>query len=838
MKLGQSFPHKKYLLILLGISVFLGSIIGIVNITANYVKLSRESALYDLKGQLTAGAEQLQFYYNSLRSDVLRIQRYLSNRSMKVDKELYRYLKFVKDARPEAIRAILILDTHGDVIAGTDPALLQVNLGRCKYYKKVRQTPREVYLSEALNLSNACCSRLIPKVFKDTLDTGFEIHAGVHSQGVFKGSVVFILKGEPFFSRYSTAIATLTSGYGFIVQEDGRILHHREVELRGRLLTELPESSDMAKAHHLLKNEEGEIVAPRGIGKHMMVTSELYLENQRWILGISTITSTVAQKALTFIFTLSGVVVILGIIIFGLVFALIRLGRAEEDLAAEKERLGVTLRSIGDGVIATDKKGTVVLINKVAEALTGWTQEDAIGKPLDRVFHIINEKTRVPCENPHERVCRTGEIIVLANDTLLMARDKNERIIAHSGAPIRDRDGTIIGVILVFRDITEQHRMEQELQKASKLESVGILAGGIAHDFNNILTAILGNIQLAKMHVKPENKLSEILGDARDASLRAKSLTQQLLTFSKGGRPILKSASIEKLLKDTTRFALRGSNVRCEFFISETLQPVEVDEAQISQVINNLVINSQQAMPEGGTITVHAENMAKGTKYTDRGLPLGDGEYVKISIRDQGIGISREHLQKIFDPYFTTKQKGSGLGLATSYSIIKKHNGYMTVESETGAGTTFFIYLPASQKKIVTSTDNKEQSLKGEGRVLVMDDEEPIRKLANRILTGLGYEVAVASNGAEAIELYKKAKESDSSFDAVVMDLTIPGGMGGKETVQKLIEIDPEVKAIVSSGYSNDPVMADFRKYGFKGCVIKPYESTDLGKTLLRVVRG
>lgn len=508
---------------------------------------------------------------------------------------------------------------------------------------------------------------------------------------------------------------------------------------------------------------------------------------------------------------------------------------AEAALAAEKDRLAVTLRSIGDGVICTDAAGNVVLMNRVAEELTGWREEEAIGKPLTEVFHIINEKTRKRCDNPVEKVLETGGVVGLANHTVLVSRDGTERILADSGAPIRGKDGEIIGVVLVFRDVTERRKMEEELQRVEKLESIGILAGGIAHDFNNILMGILGNISLAKMDAKPEDKVFERLTEVERASLRAKDLAQQLLTFSRGGAPIKKTASVAELLKDSVTFALRGSNVRCEFSLPDDLWPVEVDEAQINQVINNLIINAEQAMPEGGIINVRAENMVVGT---EQGLPLKEGRYVKIAIEDQGIGILKEHLPRIFDPYFTTKQKGSGLGLATSYSIIKRHDGYITVESQLGVGTTIYIYLPASEKPISKSEGKEEKLNLGQGKVLLMDDEEIVRKVAGKMLEHLGYEVEFAKDGAEAIELYKKAKESGEPFDAVIMDLTIPGGMGGKEAIQRLLEIDPQVKAIVSSGYSNDPIMSNFIEYGFSGVVVKPYKIEDLSKTLHEIMKG
>jgi PAS domain S-box-containing protein len=509
--------------------------------------------------------------------------------------------------------------------------------------------------------------------------------------------------------------------------------------------------------------------------------------------------------------------------------------KAQEALAAEKERLDVTLRSIGDGVIVADTEGKVVLMNQVAEQLTGWTFEEAAGRPLADVFHIINEDTRERCENPAERVLETGRIVGLANRTVLVSKNGIERFIADSGAPIRDAKGDALGVILVFRDMTEERRAEQELLRAEKMESVGVLAGGIAHDFNNILTLILGNISLAKTVTDAESKAFELLSHAEKACWRARDLTQQLLTFAKGGAPVRKTITLSSIIRDATAFALSGSNVRCDFSIPEGLWPVEADEGQISQVINNLVINADQAMPSGGLIRISAENV---NLSPESGLPLPPGKYVRLAVRDQGIGISKEHLPKIFGPYFTTKQKGSGLGLAMAYSVVKNHDGHITAESQLGVGSTFFIHLPASEKEIAREKPLEEKSFVGQGRVLVMDDRGGVRQLAHCILTNRGYEVVVAKNGAEVIELFERAKKSRRPFHAVILDLTVPDGMGGKETIEKLLSIDPNVKAIVSSGYSDDPVMADFAKYGFSAAIAKPYGVQELAAIVHRVISG
>jgi len=499
-----------------------------------------------------------------------------------------------------------------------------------------------------------------------------------------------------------------------------------------------------------------------------------------------------------------------------------------ETLSEEKERLAVTLRSIGDGVITTDIEGRIVSINRAAESLTGWTLEEAAGNPLDQVFHIINEQSRERCENPVDKVIQTGKIVELANHTALISRDGTERIISDSGAPILDPKSKTIGVVLVFRDVTEKEKIRKEVSKVQKLESLGILAGGIAHDFNNLLTAILGNISIAKILAQPGDQISEKLTAAEKASVRAKDLTQQLLTFSKGGAPVKKATSIGDLIKDSVSFVLSGSNVGCKFDIADDLWPVEVDEGQISQVISNLVINAQQAMPEGGIITVSCKNISLGENMA---VKLKKGEYLQFVIRDQGIGIQKEYLDKIFDPFFTTKEQGRGLGLATVFSIIKNHEGYITAESEAGAGTTFSVYLPALESQLISKrVDNIP--IQGKGKVLVMDDEEMVRNVAGEMLKMLGYHVEFSSNGVEAIAFHKKAKESAEPFDVVIMDLTIPGEMGGKEAMSKLLEIDPGVKAVVSSGFSTDPIMADFKKYGFSGVITKPYRIQEMSEAM------
>ena len=503
--------------------------------------------------------------------------------------------------------------------------------------------------------------------------------------------------------------------------------------------------------------------------------------------------------------------------------------RVAEALAAEKERLSVTLRSIGDGVITTDTDGRVVLLNRAAEKLTGWTQEEAAGRPLAEVF-VVREAPYV-----REAVNMSGAVVTGGgpdHQAVLIGRDTREWAVATGITPIRDANGQVQGTAVVFRDVTDAQRLEEERQKASKLESVGLLAGAIAHDFNNILTAIMGNISLAKLYTSAGEQVFDRLEEAERAALWAKDLTQQLLTFSKGGAPVKRPIEIGSVVRDSAEFASRGSNILCEVSVNAQVI-VEADEGQIRQVVHNLGLNAQQAMPEGGRVWVSIDEVRR-TAYDGHGLV--PGRYAEVVCRDEGVGISKENQARIFDPYFTTKLKGSGLGLATSYSIVRKHNGIITVESEPGQGAAFRILLPASDMRLPSLVDTVGRVRRGHGRILIMDDESFIRDVLGRLFTHFGYEVGYAKDGAEALAAYKGAVEEDRPYHVVIMDLVIPGGMGGREAVRKLLEFDPKAKVIVSSGYSNDPIMANYRHYGFCEAVSKPYRNEELRTVVQKVL--
>ena len=476
-----------------------------------------------------------------------------------------------------------------------------------------------------------------------------------------------------------------------------------------------------------------------------------------------------------------------------------------------------------------DKNNRYIRVNKAVAEVIGLPIKKIIGKKDKELFkgklHFLQD------DLDDLKEIRNGNPVL--NKEEICLTEHGSRILLVNKIPHRNIDGKTEGIIGFALDITDRRRLEEEQNKASKLESLGLLAGGIAHDFNNILTAILGNISLGEALVNKDDEIYRRLKEAENACFRAKDLTQQLLTFSKGGAPIKTTASISDLIKESAWFALSGSNIRCEFNITEDLWCAEVDEAQIIQVINNLAINAKQAMEGQGKIKITAENFIS----RDNGsAALKEGKFIKISIEDQGHGIAEEHLPKIFDPYFSTKAQATGLGITTAWSIIKRHGGYLTVESKKDVGTKFEIYLPASTQPLKQGEKAPKQAKTIKAKVLVMDDEEIVRKVAGNLLEHLGHEVTFARDGKEAITLYKRSKKTKRPFDLLILDLTVPDGMGGKKTLEKLLDFDPDVKAIISTGYSNDPVLSDYKNIGFKGFIIKPYKIDQLSDILKKVL--
>jgi signal transduction histidine kinase/ActR/RegA family two-component response regulator len=492
---------------------------------------------------------------------------------------------------------------------------------------------------------------------------------------------------------------------------------------------------------------------------------------------------------------------------------------ALEKAEAEHSKLEAILAAIGDGISIQDRNFKVLYQNKVQKEMAG----DHVGKFCYEAYEQRSEPCRgCPVEASFfdSRVHKAERSATRGNDT---------QYVEITASPIINHKGEVYAGIEVVRDVTNRKRMTEEILKAQKLESIGLLAGGIAHDFNNLLAAILGNISLAKTYAASDSKVMAKLEAAEKASLRGRELTKQLLTFSKGGTPVKKVMNINRLVRESSIFSLPGAGVKCIFALSDGLWPVEVDASQLSQVVNNLVINAGQAMPEGGLIHVSTENIMLSPGNSTF---LAPGKYVCIGFTDQGQGIGAGHLSRIFDPFYSTKTGGTGLGLATAFSIIKNHGGHITVKSSPGAGAKFQIYLPAVEKGIEPPPAKDDELFTGQGRILFMDDDAAVRILAQDMLQHLGYKIVLANNGMEAVNIYKAAMEENNPFDAVILDLEVPGGMGGSEAGRKILTINPAARILVSSGYSNESVMANLGKYGFVGIIPKPYKIQELSRKL------
>lgn len=512
------------------------------------------------------------------------------------------------------------------------------------------------------------------------------------------------------------------------------------------------------------------------------------------------------------------------------------LHQAQTERTNQTRWFTTTLKNIPDGILTTDQVGTVTFMNPAAESLTGWTGDQAVGKPLTMVFHPGDTGAEDHIQEVLKQVLATKEIHHMDTPTAFGTLGERTRLFVYSAAPIVSDIGHCLGAVFICRDMTSRVQALENHEKANKLESLGLLAGGIAHDFNNLLTAILGNLSLAKMVVNQEEHLYQWLSEAERASLRAHQVTGQLVTFATGGQPVKKPVNLSALIRESTYFLLHGSKVQWTLHLPNDLWPVSGDEAQLSQVLQNLILNASQSMPHGGTLTVQGENL-----LCERPMPESDESpaspsFVKITIIDQGEGIAKEDLSKIFDPYFTTKQDGRGLGLATTYGILRNHGGNISVNSETGHGTRVEMVLPASSEPLSHKQAEEGDPIPGKGRLLIMDDNEGVRMVLEAMLIHLGYEVEVTKDGQQTLAQFQKAKEAGRPFQAVILDLTVPFGMGGRETMKHLLALDSQTKAIVSSGYSEDAILSRFQEFGFVGRISKPYKLFDLSREVHRVI--
>lgn len=509
------------------------------------------------------------------------------------------------------------------------------------------------------------------------------------------------------------------------------------------------------------------------------------------------------------------------------------------DLQKSEARYRMVVERISDVIWVMDLEGSKFsYISPSLERLLGYSgyaldtlSPNTILMPASMVTlrEAIKQERAHHQSHPHER-----------NRSFLLVLEHQHRNGSSVWAEVRgslllDKHNLPIGITGVTRDVTERKKIEEEKQRleaqllrSQNLESVGNLAGGIAHDFNNFLTTILGNITLTKQILPSSNQPQSYLERAERAALHAKHLTHQLLTFSRGGDPIKQTVGLHELIKESSELALSGSSLICQTWADPNLWIIEADPGQINQVMQNLLMNAIHAMPQGGSITIRAENLQLSDPDINSPLPLSPGPYVKVTITDEGIGIAEDHLPKIFEPYFTTKSAGQGLGLASTYAIMKKHAGHVAVESQVGGGTTFILYFPASPRATPSPKSLNLDIRQGQGKILVMDDEESIRMMVGEMLSHCGYEVRMAKDGEEALALYQQAMDSHTPFLLVILDLTVPGKLGGMGTLARLRQLDPQVKALVSSGYSNDPIMANYASHGFVGVITKPYSLIEL----------
>ncbi len=508
-----------------------------------------------------------------------------------------------------------------------------------------------------------------------------------------------------------------------------------------------------------------------------------------------------------------------------------------DSLEKSEERFRSVTESAKEIIITTDLEGKIIQLNRSACDNFWYTADEIVGKSVETIIPELMENARfLGIIEPDS----SEDFWQIESNFEIQGFRKNgsEFPLDLSISIWKTSEGKFLTVI--GRDITERRQMEDELLKIAKLESLGVLAGGIAHDFNNVLMAIIANISLVKMHIPTGGRVYDLLLDMERAAMGAKSLTQQMLTFSKGGAPLKKIVSIVELLEVTADFVLRGSNIKCSFNIHPDLLDVNIDLEQINQVISNLVINAKQAMNKGGTIEIAASNITVGKFGEESGEIrlerfLKPGRYVKVSVKDNGSGIREEEISRVFDPFYSSKRGGSGLGLSSSFSIMRKHDGYIDVESDPGKGADFHFYLPAVTAASETGKKTPDRQ-ECAGRILIMDDRLMILDTVSELLEGFGYEVEISQNGTEAVEKYSRAMESGKPFDAVIMDLIVPGEMGGLEATRNILKIHPEARIIVSSGYSTDPIMANYKEHGFFNMLPKPYSIAEMDKILKQAI--
>lgn len=512
---------------------------------------------------------------------------------------------------------------------------------------------------------------------------------------------------------------------------------------------------------------------------------------------------------------------------------------AHKDLKDKEENLSITLNSIGDGVISTDAEGMVTRMNPIAEKLTGWSIAEAFGKPMTEVFIILHAQTREPVENPIEKVLATGKTVGLANHTVLVAKDNSSYQIADSAAPIRSEQGNILGVVLVFRDVTEEHALQKQLQHSQRMDAIGQLAGGVAHDFNNMLGGIIGASELLQLRISNDSRAKELNNMVIKTSERAADLVRKLLAFARKQRVASSSIDVHRIINDSVNLLEHTIDKRINIKVQLEADEYSVigDPSQLQSAIINLGINAADAMPDGGTIEINSKTIELDSAYCQASqFDLSPASYLEISIRDNGTGISDDELHKIFEPFFTTKEqgKGTGLGLAAVFGTIQQHQGAINVYSEPGKGTVFHILLPLVKSSECEQPNLNISPIRGSGKILIIDDEQIMRITAQAILEDLGYETVLASNGQEGIDLFKN---NHNDYDLVLLDMVMPI-MNGRDCFAKIQEIDPNARVILASGFSREEDVEKMKAQGLCDYISKPYRSITLSQAVHKALQS
>ncbi len=514
--------------------------------------------------------------------------------------------------------------------------------------------------------------------------------------------------------------------------------------------------------------------------------------------------------------------------------------RAQMRFRRERDLLHRVMETSPVGIVVVDRRGRITYSNSYAQNLFALSADELGERTFDDPRWGITDPEGNPMppeDRPFRRVTTTGRAVHGAGLSVETA-DGRRRRLQINASPIQDAEGHPDGMVAAIEDVTVRKRVEEELLKVQKLESVATLAGGIAHDFNNLLMIIMGNISLAQDYADHQGELYQLLVESERACQRATEVTGRFITFSRGGGNVQKVMAVDGVVRDAANLACAGANIRPRFRFPDDLWRVRIDIRQFQQAVINVVNNAREAMPAGGEVEIRAENHRRESGRDH--LPLKSGDYVRISVVDSGSGIAEEHLGKIFDPYFTTKAKGAekgvGMGLATTFSVLKSHGGYVEAVSRPGAGAAVHLYLPAAEEAAPEPADVGEAAApEGEKRrrhALVMDDEKTIQILVRQMLRRLGYQATLTEDGGEAVNAYRDAQKKGGGYDLVILDLTVPGGMGGREALARIRELDPDVTAVVSSGYATDPIMAEFKRYGFSAAMVKPYSLRELRETL------